>query len=260
MTTGRSPNYPSIPLREAIERIRPLYQAIHTRVADREIIAQNLGYKGLNGRSLTMIASLVSYGLLLKEGKGRLRVSDRTVSIMELSRGNPERADAVRESSFAPPVFAQLDEDFGDGAVRDEALKHYLVKKGFLPAAAEEIIRVYRDNLDLVQEEVRAYDAPLTPQPTPKSPSREDLTRALNSKTLAAVQMAAEPREQLVLKISRDTEAQIFFSGAVTQEAIDKLSELLLLQKDGFPTLAELQLLDDYAAGKITLNPGDDAP
>jgi hypothetical protein len=40
--------------------------------------------------------------------------------------------------------------------------------------------------------------------------------------------------------ILRDSEAQVIFTGAVTQEGIDRLAKLLELQKDTFPSQAEL--------------------
>lgn len=46
--------------------------------------------------------------------------------------------------------------------------------------------------------------------------------------------------KRLRFNISRNSEAQVIFTGEVTQEAIEKLAALLALQKDTFPTQAEL--------------------
>jgi len=53
----------------------------------------------------------------------------------------------------------------------------------------------------------------------------------------------AEPKREeesvLVFKISKDSEARIVFTGNVTQEAIEKLTALLNLSKDTYPTIEE---------------------
>lgn len=51
----------------------------------------------------------------------------------------------------------------------------------------------------------------------------------------------AEGESVLAFKISRDSEARVIFKGQVTQEAIEKLSALLDLSKDAYPTKAELE-------------------
>jgi hypothetical protein len=262
MTTGRSPNYPSLTLAEALERLKPLYDSIHTRPAEKEIIAQNLGYKGINGRSLTLIATLRRYGLLVQEGKGLLRISQRAVSILELGRGDEERLTAFKDAAFDPVLFSQLYNDFGERLPKDENLKHYLIKKEFLPKAAEEIIRVYRANLELVNEEGQAHNAAMTPHTAGPQHSvaraereRNEIDRSFLSKAAAdlAVLGAAVPGsgKQLRFNISRDSEAQVIFTGPVTQEAIEKLAALLQLQKDTFPTQEELQLLEANSQGKL---------
>jgi hypothetical protein len=245
MAKGRSPNYPSITLAESVERLKPLYDSIHTRRATRELIAQNLGYKGLNGRSLTLIATLRRYGLLEQEKKGELHVGERAVSIMELSKGNSERAKAFKDAAFEPLLFSHLRDDFGETLPKDETLKHYLIKKEFLPNAAEEIIRVYRANLELVKEEEAAYDALMSTQRTgpQHSIARSEIERAVMNR--ASVQETllsegADASKQLRFNISRDSEAQVIFRGPVTQEAIEKLAALLELQKDTFPKQVEL--------------------
>jgi len=257
MTTGRSPNYPSFPLSEALERLKRLYSGIHTRAAEREVVAQNLGYKGLSGPSLSLIATLRRYGLLLPEGKGRLRVSDRAVSIMELSRGATERAAAVKDAAFESALFSQLYADFGESLPKDETLKHYLIKKGFLPKAADEIIRIYRDNIELVREETEAYSDPMTASAN-ASIARAPAALVTRPSGLAGLEMmeriVPEGSKVLRLNVGRDVEAHIVFNGPVTQEAIDKLAKLLEIQKDTFPTQAELDSPSDSKAEREGLD------
>jgi len=120
----RSPNYPSLTLEQASEKVRKVYGQEHTHAAPREVIAQTLGYTGLHGSSLSAIGALAAYGLLEKVGTGRLKVSPDAVSILELDEGHPQRWEALERLAFTPKLFADLREKFGSEPPSDVNLKH----------------------------------------------------------------------------------------------------------------------------------------
>lgn len=155
---GRSPNYPSLTLREAIERVRKVYDAQHHYPATKDVVAQNLGYGGINGKSLGLIGALKRYALLQADGEN-LRVSDDAISILELPEENPERTAALWRAATATPLFNDLYSTYGDKLPKDSLLRHELIKRKFLPKAADEVIRIYRDNLDLVTPQTSEYNA-----------------------------------------------------------------------------------------------------
>jgi hypothetical protein len=103
--------------------------------------------------------------------------------------------------------------------------------------------------LELVEEEPGEYNAPMTTAATPPAlttaSNREVFNRLAASRTqsdLTALGYPSPPEgKELRFNISRDTEARVSFHGPVTQEAIERLAALLELQKDTFPTKAELQ-------------------
>jgi hypothetical protein len=155
----RSPNYPSLTLEQAYEKARRVYDQEHTHAAPREVVAQALGYNGLNGSSLSVLGALAAYGLLEKAGTGSLKVSSDAVSVLELDEGHAHRSEALDRLAFTPKLFAELKEKFGTEPPSDVNLKHYLIQeKGFLPKAAIDVIRVYRANLELVANETGHYD------------------------------------------------------------------------------------------------------
>lgn len=157
-TVGRSPNYPALTLEEAIEQIRKVYDAQHHYPATKEVVAQNLGYGGINGKSLAFIGALKRYALLQADGEN-LRVSDDAISILTLPQDDPARTAALKRAAFATPIFAQLYETYGNKPPADAVLRHELVKKKFLQKAADEAIRIYRDNLELVTRHTQDYNA-----------------------------------------------------------------------------------------------------
>jgi hypothetical protein len=146
MAKHRSPNYPGMTLEKAIAKANAVYAKEHTHAAPKDVIAEHLGYTSLNGSSLTVIGALNHYGLLEPSGDG-WRVSDDAVAILELPAGDPEYVAALRRCAFRPTLFAELEQQFGDKLPSEANLRHALIKQGFLPKAADEVIRVYRENL-----------------------------------------------------------------------------------------------------------------
>jgi len=159
MAKPRSPNYPRTDLKNAIALADKVYRGQHTHVGAKEVVAKHLGYDSLNGTSLTWIATLSSYGLL-ENADGGLKVSDDAVTILELPKGEQERVAALRRRAFAPKLFGELRQEFGDNLPSDVNLRHSLIKRGFLPKAAAEVIPTYRETLEFLSEEGKEYNAP----------------------------------------------------------------------------------------------------
>lgn len=175
----RSPNYPSMTLEEAIAKTQAVYEQEHKNAAPREVVAAALGYNGLNGASLSRIATLASYGLLEKAGSGSLKVSADAVSVLVLDEGHPTREAALQRLAFTPKLFAELRQKFGAQLPSNINLKHFLIQeKDFLPKAADEVIRIYRENLELVTEVGEDYDggekADTGEQPPMQQPNTAD--------------------------------------------------------------------------------------
>jgi hypothetical protein len=244
---GRSPRYPSVGLGEAIERIRTLYEKEHHHKTDKEVVAKDLGYAGLNGASLGMIASLKQYGLLESVGDG-LRVSDDAVTISELPIDSQERLEAIQRVAFAPKIFTELYGHFGDKLPSDENLRLYLVKKGFNSNAADIVIRTFHDTISLVKEEAQGYNAAVSNEPQrPAGLPSMDFHRAMakQSATGAAFDLLNQGnaptsvREGLNFQVT-DNSINISFNGSVTQEIIRKLIKHLEINVDDFPTREQL--------------------
>ena len=163
---GQVPNYPAISLPEAIEKVRPIYKEEVQRRMSRVVAAKHLGYKGLNGASITIISALLKYGLL--EGRGDdIRASSGAVAILVDPVGAPDRVQAVRAAAGKPGLFAELQGQF-DGQSSAENLQAYLQKQGFIAAAASAAGRAYRDTMELVNAETPAHTPPADKPPKPK--------------------------------------------------------------------------------------------
>lgn len=158
MAKTRSPQYPAIGLKEAIEKVSAVYKKDYQGPTQRDVIASHMGYNSLNGKSLGVLSAVGKYGLL--EGRGSdYRVADLAVRILAHQPGDPERAAAIQEAASLPDLFQELDKRFANGKASDQAIRSYLMMQKFIPAAADAAIRSYRETKQLVEEEGGGYHA-----------------------------------------------------------------------------------------------------
>ena len=68
MTKARSPQYPSIGLKEAVEKITAVYNKDYQNPIPRSVAAKHMGYDSLHGKALGVLSTLAKFGLL--EGRG----------------------------------------------------------------------------------------------------------------------------------------------------------------------------------------------
>ena len=229
MAHQRSPNCPQITFLEAAEKGRMVYVKEHTHPAAKEVVAESLGYSGLNGRSLSLIGALRQYGII--EGNGdALRITDDAVAYFELEEGEA-RNEALSRMLFHPPFFQQIKDEFGDTLPSEPNLKHYLIKQGFLPKAAESVIRIYQENIRLAEN----------------TPKRYSEAGGEQMGSGASVSLATQPTADVVsmgspiwsnsytFPLSKGTTVGIQFKGDVTKVELAKLKamvDLLILALD----------------------------
>lgn len=154
----RSPNYPSISLRDAVDKVRRLAGAIGQRPADRGTVAIAIGYSGLSGASATTIAALYKYGLLGGRGD-EICISERAAKI--LYPDDPKEQLAVlRDAALEPELFRELSERFGDNVQNEDMLRNYLLRNKFTPSAAESAISAYKETIEFVGGLRPVHDSP----------------------------------------------------------------------------------------------------
>jgi hypothetical protein len=227
MANQRSPNCPQITFQEAIEKGRLVYQKEYTHPTAREVVAQSLGYSGINGRSLSMIGALRQYGILEGSGDAQ-RISDDAVSYYVLD-DSEERQSALYRMLFNPPFFAQIHTDFGDSLPSESNLKHYLMKNGFLPKAAEDVIKVYRENIRLVENMPKRYTGSggdLMPATTTAMIRTGPIFETLAPQPQG---VTAKPSWSQSFALSKGTKAELIITGDVTSEGLALLKTYIEL-------------------------------
>lgn len=152
MARVRSPRYPSMPLEDAVEHGRTIFEKDRRHPIAREVAAGHIGYKSLNGAADSALSTLMQYGVLEKVAKGEVRVSQNTVDI--LFPDKPEqRAAAIRSAASSPPLFKALNERFVEATPSTETLRSYLTREGFNARAIGPIVTSYTKTRAMVERE-----------------------------------------------------------------------------------------------------------
>jgi len=236
MAKARSPGYPTIGLREAIEKIKLVYEKDYQNRLPRSVAAAHMGYQSLNGKSLGVLSAVAKFGLL--EGRGdENRVSDLALEIIAHPPGAPERVKAILEAATRPELFGDLDDRFQSGKASDATIRSYLITRKFIPQAADTAIRSYRETKALVAEEGAGYNSdssPLDerhePEMTPAATDSNTVRRSMPSFGLGA----GSPGEKEFIRgqLPKDVSYRLLVSGDIGAPELAKIIKVLTLQKE----------------------------
>lgn len=150
----RSPNYPAIDLKQALEYANKLWSAEKRTAISHETAAQALGYKSLSGPARVAIASLRQYGLIDKAEKGHVRVSDLAVDILH-GQGTEQQL-ALSSSAMSPPLFLELSKTHADAS--ENAIRSFLItKKQFAEDGARRAAKAFRDTYLFAIKDTKGY-------------------------------------------------------------------------------------------------------
>ena len=142
MDRSRSPNYPAVPLGQAIELAGQIHSKSRTNVIDRESAAKDMGYSGLTGRSVALLGALAQYGLLARAGKGDVRVTPVAVDILH-GLTDTDKRRALGEAGSAPKLFKSIFDRFTDGIPSENVIRSFLIQQGYADGAIGPAIKSF---------------------------------------------------------------------------------------------------------------------
>lgn len=246
----RSPNYPGLSLKEAVEKVHRLHTENSQHPMTRAVAAKGMGYGALSGPSATAISALNKYGLLTGRGD-EIRVSDRAMAIL-YAHSDEERQQALKEASLAPHLFRELAEKFPGKLPSDESLKSYLIRNKFAHTAVENVISCYKETLEFAGGVRQPYDS--------SSQTMTDEGSRMHNQPMASV--AQTPQHYVSVQnqkpMCRDERSigrydfegggslVISVSGNVATEKALKMAETLIkLKREELTALAESEAFDD---------------
>lgn len=145
----RSPNYPAVGLRDAVERVRKLYSEDGRAGAPPKIAAVHIGFKAPHGQAMSVLAALKRFGLV-SEANGRVAPSQSAIEILNLPESDPRRASALRAAALNPPIYRQLvEKNRSMGLPKRDVLEAELVAyQKFNPTAVKGFVSDFLDTLE----------------------------------------------------------------------------------------------------------------
>src|ERR1700733_2949170 len=148
----RSPSYPSLSLRDAVDAVAKIERQYRSSVVERELAAKLIGYSGATGPANAALAALGSYGLVERAGKGQLRVSSRARAILH-ANDDRERTENLLTAAYEPDLFREIRDRFAGIAVPpEEGVITYLNRQGFNPSAVKPAAKAFLHTATYVEE------------------------------------------------------------------------------------------------------------
>jgi len=149
----RSPQFPFIPLRKAIDRAEMLYKKEKTNETNIATAIDNIGYSPKASGGIQSIAALIAYGLIDSRGAG----DKRAVRVTGLARRilldtrteSPDRENLLKQAALAPGIFKEIWALYAaHGLPSDDNIRHYLIfERGFNEGTVSNFIKVLKDNI-----------------------------------------------------------------------------------------------------------------
>lgn len=145
----RSPNYPAVGLKDAIERVRKLYEMDGKAGAPDKLAAVHIGFASAHGQAMAVIAALKKFGLI-ETSNGRLVPTQRAIEILNLPETDQRRLQALKDAALSPAIYSELVQQHKEtGFPADDVMQSELVTyKGFNRAAVAGFVKDFRDTLD----------------------------------------------------------------------------------------------------------------
>lgn len=237
----RSPSYPTIGLRESVERLQKFYKVDGKAGAPPEVAVKHMGYSTAHGQALSALSALKKFGLVA-ESNGRVVPTQRALEIVNLQDTDPRRARALKDAAVAPPIYQQLISENPDGLPEEEALGSELVTyKNFNPNAVRDFVKDFRDSLDfagisgiavlgLDLEETEA-GMQATADETPTLVLSKSSHAPVRPPNMEGVRPAVRITEEISTPVGKDEDRVVFahvrFDAAIRREFVISLKKYL---------------------------------
>ena len=103
----RSPNYPGIGLRDAVELVGKLVQADGKAGALAEIALKHMGFNVDSGSRRTAFSALKKFGLIDVLGN-KIVPTESAITIVRFPDHHPRRKDALRAAALSPTIYKEV--------------------------------------------------------------------------------------------------------------------------------------------------------
>jgi hypothetical protein len=146
----RSPSFPFIPLKKAIERAQAMFTAHRRNQTRPSAVSDTWGYSPSSSGFMQTIAALKAYGLIDDIGRGedrRVQLSDLAIRILTDAREGA-RETATKDAALKPKMFMEYSVIwFPDRPSDAHCLSELTLDRGFTQEAAKLFLRVFDENM-----------------------------------------------------------------------------------------------------------------
>jgi hypothetical protein len=145
----RSPNYPAVGLKEAIERAKKFIAEDGRAGAPAAIAAKHIGFATAHGQAYSVLSAMKKFGLV-EDKDGRVMPTQRAIEINSLPEADERRRRAIGAAAMSPPLYAELIEQYrATGLPADDTLAGELeAYKGFNPNGVKEFLKGFKETLE----------------------------------------------------------------------------------------------------------------
>jgi hypothetical protein len=236
MSRMRSPSYPSVPLKQAIDLVSKIHRSCRSNVITRENAVHEMGYSGLTGRSMKVLSALLQFGLLEKAGTGDVKVTQRAVDILH-GIDELDRNEATLEAAYAPQLFRDIHERFPDGIPSEGVIRSYLIQQDFVDVAIGPAITAFMETYRTV-EHIRDYTQQVNGSdevadaPSNNNEAAIRKAEAPVIQTLPATSIPQSPANGELNKINMDIRGdQVSISGLLNLKGLELLEKKIAALK-----------------------------
>jgi hypothetical protein len=146
---GRGVSYPAISLGEAVNRAKKFWEHERKNAAPLDAAAAHWGYSPSSSGVRTIVAALISYGLMVDKGSGDARQVQLSGRALDIILEAPEKAKALLDAVKNPKIYAELLTEWSpEHLPSDQTIKAHLLRhKNLNPKAADGFIEDFRSSI-----------------------------------------------------------------------------------------------------------------
>lgn len=239
----RSPSYPIVPLRSAIDRLEAFETFFKRHPAPLDKVGLAWGMKGKSSQVAQVLAALKSYGLLESDRASRqITISEEGRTYLRAQQDRIKH-EILKRAALRPRAIAEYWNRWRADRPPDEICMDELVLKGgFTKAAATNFIRVYDATIDYagltesdkaeVVEEPSESDVPGDDEIVADPEAPRKLEEAPSQKLRRKGVLMEGERELTTGLLSKDASFRLIVSGPVGEKEIERLIKKLELDKE----------------------------
>lgn len=242
---NRSPAYPLISLREAVELAAKLYDKHRFNKVPITIALNDLGYS-TSGTGYRVVAALSHYGLAEAEGNKesrRIQITALTRSIILENPNNPSMSlDAIKTAALMPEMHQWVISNYqlGEGGTlpTDAQLMYDLVTDmGFTEKAAKSFIDEFKETYEYARLGDVGENLVTTEPQQPESNPKKEILNLQNTMTdFFGIKPPAQPQkppEEHTIRLTQGKKAQLILPAKLNQKDMAMLIGWLQVVLDG---------------------------